>query len=720
MADDDAPSYSQQNRLIQVSILLKGEDPTGKKKFSEDEQLLLESFTGQEGVSLPFTFELVLRSFADDLDFSDILGPAVIKMLVPSGENNQDEAQMKARYINGTIATFTRLAQTRSSDRETTHVFTIYQATLVPQLWMLTRRQNCRIFQKQTVPDIISQVLTENDVVLVSTRFVHPDRYQQRDYCVQYNETDFDFVSRLMEEEGIFYFFEHDEVKHVLVLANHPQQFVVNPLQPSLPYAARHGHSNRDLSDPDKVPPELGIKSWNISQERRPDKYMLRDFDYEHSAKPIEESSQDVATDAADCQVYEYPGEYTDRDRGQFLADTRMNQIEAAKTIINGGSNCDGLIPGYYFTLTDHFDEKVNGDYVVLSAFHMANQGDNYRADQQSAKCDYQYSNTIRCIPRFQPNNGVAGDNRLTPFAAPRTTQIPVISSTQTAIVVGRDATTDSAKPGAPKDEIYTDKYGRVKVRFHWDRRTDREGDCSCWIRVAQPWAGSGFGHQWIPRIGQEVVVTFLDGNPDRPLITGSVYNFDNLPPFDPSQHPTQSGMKTHSTPGGRAQNFNLIRFEDKKCHEQLWIHAENAMLESVEGSQAITVGGSRCITTGGEKDGVTHGDTKELVFKNANLHVKGDSRTAVDGKESVSVKGDCVQFTQGGYYASSSKEVLAYAPSVYIQGGDKIVLAVGGSSIVLDASGVTIVGPIVKLNPAGAVPPVVPILPLTDPPDDP
>jgi type VI secretion system secreted protein VgrG len=687
---------SQENRLIQVSVLFKGEDPARKKKFS-NEKLLLESFTGQEGISMPFHFDLVLRSVDPAVDFDKVVGqPATIRVLLPDN---------KFRFIDGIVSTFTQL--------EKTHDLTTYQATLVPKLWILTRNYDCRIFQNRTVPQIIKVILKENGVIFVddqlSTQGKDPDKplYPPREYCVQYNETDFDFISRLMEEEGIFYFFRHEETKHTLVLADNPLKFVANPLLPQKggePEAIYGKIAETGAFD-------AAITAWNVAQEVRPDIYELRDFNFKQPTLDLTFSAQ--TGDDKTLEIYEFPGEYDDKSRGQHLIDVKIEQIETTQKVISGGSRYAGLLPGFYFVLKDHFRSDFNNTkYVPTSIFHVAQQGGNYQATSKDAQCDYSYTNTFTCIPHP------------TKFRPPQTTQLPVISSTQTAIVVGH-----KEKPA--NEEIYMDELGRVKVRFHWDRRKQNQpnpddddpiekcpGDCSCFIRVAQPWAGKAWGHQWIPRIGQEVVVTFLDGDPDRPLITGMVYNGDNPPPF--KNHPTQSGIKTHSTSGGTEQNYNLIRFEDKKGHEQLWIHAERSMLESVEASQTITVGGSRSITTGGEKDGVTHGDVKELVYKNHNLHVKGDDRTNIDGKVSETVKGDEVHSITGGYYLTSSKSAYINAPEIFIQGGTKLTLMVGGSFVVLDAGGVTVVGPMVKLNPAGAAPPVPPVVPAADPADDP
>lgn len=696
---------SQENRLIQVSVSLKGES-SSKKRYIE-EKLLLESFTGQEGIAMPFHFDLVLRSLDPAIRFDQVVGqPVTIKMLL---------ADDKVRFIDGIISTFTEMDQTLfkpAGQDQSQFSLTCYQATLVPKLWILTRNHDCRIFQQRTVPFIINTILKENGVQFIDDRTNNPqqvpDPYPPREYCVQYSETDFDFISRLMEEEGIFYFFLHEDGKHTIVLADDPSQFAENPLKPKAPY--RPG-----------VQPKIEldvVTAWNVVEEVRPDMYELRDFNFK-APKPMALRAQTGQN--ASLEIYDFPGDFEDRDRGAHLVSTRMEEIEAAKTIINGGSRCGGLMPAFRFTLEEHFRPDFNTQYVPTAIFHVARQGGNFGSSVTDATCDFVYTNTLTCIPA---TTNINGQDTPTQFRPPRTTQLPIISSTQTAIVVG-----EKSKP--PDQEIFTDEFGRVKVHFHWDRRKqdqstedplgDCPGDCSCFVRVAQPWVGNGWGHQWIPRIGQEVVVTFLEGNPDRPLITGMVYNADNLLPYATKDHKTQSGIKTHSTPKGTAQNFNEIRFEDKKGSEDLLIHAERTMHNSVEASQFITVGGDRHIKTGyTDKDGGQHGDVKELVHNNHNLHVLKDQRTKIEGESHLHVQCNADAIYDTNLVQKMKGKCVILADTIQLEGKTKIVLISGASSIVLDASGVTVLGsPLINLNSPGA-PPLPELEPAPVDPDDP
>ncbi len=448
------------------------------------------------------------------------------------------------------------------------------------------------------------------------------------------------------------------------------------------------------------------ITEWTLGQEVRPGEYTLRDFNFEHPSFDLTGHSD--GQDPRKLEVYDFPGEYKKKDRGTKIAALRMQEEEAPTLIVNGASQCPGFEAGRRFKLESHFRKDFNIDFTLTSVFHSCDQGDNFVTGQGAAGKAFVYTNRFECIPRS------------TLFRPPRVTPEPVMRGTQTAIVVG------------PKnEEIFTDKFGRVKVHFHWDRETkrvvdDNEEDIkdeerSCFIRVSQVWAGTNWGFMHIPRIGQEVIVDFLEGDPDQPIIVGRVYNADRMPPFDLPANQTQSGVKSRSTKDGKSSNFNEIRFEDKKDHEDLLIHAERTMHNSVEASQFITVGADRHIKTGfTDKDGNNHGDVKELVHNNHNLHVLGDQRTKIEGASHMHVQKDADATYDQGLVTSIAKKCVVLADTIQLQGTTKIVLIAGTSSIVIDASGVTVLGtPLINLNSPGA-PPAPEIIPLTVDPDDP
>jgi type VI secretion system secreted protein VgrG len=666
-----AGHHSDVNRLLAIHTVL---DP---------DTLLVNRMTATERISRLFSFELELIAPLDkaaSVRPSALIGtPACVHLQIPGRPK---------RFFHGL---FSRVEE-GSNDLD----FRYYRAELSPWLWLLTLTSDCRIFQDKTVPEMITDIFREHgqfDFLDFTSR-----EYARWDCCIQYRETAFNFVSRLMEHEGIFYFFQHQEDKHILTFADRLAGSYDSGPAAEIRFDVVPGHSAG----------EQIMTSWTERQLLTPGRFVSRDFHYGLPDNPLEFPEQTIARigDNNRFEVYDFPGEFAPpfnekkrfkevAQEGERLARIRMEEEESAQLVSNGTSLSPFHRTGFKFTLAGH--PTLNAAYVPLAMQHSVEQaGSHFHAEAVPNP----YICTLTCAKLGQP------------FRPPRVTLRPVMQGPQTAIVVGPQGS-----------EIHTDELGRIKVQFHWDRRRDSLG---FWIRVAQIWAGPGWGAQFIPRVGHEVVVDFIEGDPDQPIVIGSVYNGNNQFPY---QNPngqsgianTQSGIKSRSTPGGGPANFNEIRFEDKKGHEQLIIHAENAMSESVEGSQNITVGGNRSITTGGAaKDGSRHGDTKELVYKNRNLHVKGDERILIEGKRSEVVQGNEIHSTAGAYYLMTGTPASIYAPEVFIQGGTKLTLMVGGSFITLDPAGVTIVGPLVKLNPAGAIPPVPPLSPLTDPPEDP
>jgi type VI secretion system secreted protein VgrG len=672
--------YTQENRLIKIHV--PADNP--KKTALGGDLLLLRSFSGHEGVSRLFQYDLVMHSIDNKIDFNAMIGQsATIEIVLPDNAGS--------RYINGAFSSF---SQGGSSPLEAgllpTH-FTEYRATLVPWLWMLTRESDCRIFQNESLLEILDDIFLKDEYKKIGRNWDY--RYsghdEKREYCVQYRETDFNFVSRLMEEEGIFYFFEHTPTSHTLVLANEPSKFLPVPGLPAISFREERVANV--------------ITEWNIGQEVRPGAYTLRDFNFEQPKLDL--TAMEFGLDDRGFEIYDYPGEYKTIDQGSEIAGTRVEEEETPTVVASGVSTCRDLLAGYRFQLKDHYRDDLNKEYMLTAVYQQSDQGDNYRSDPGGAQKAFSYLCRFQCIP--YP----------TPFRPPRVTPEPVMRGSQTAIVVGQQG-----------EEIWPDPYGRVKVWFHWDREEKRHGqdippeERSCWIRVSEGWAGSGWGAMHLPRVGQEVIVDFLEGDPDRPIITGRVYNADNMPPWKLPDEKTKSGWKSHSSKNGSASNYNEIRFEDKKGHEDLLIHAERTMHNSVEASQFITVGGDRHITTGGvDKNGNNVGDVKELVYGNHNLHVKGENRVNIEKDSSLDVggshyamyTGDVMQYTGSGKY-------VILADTIQLQGTKKIVLMAGASSVVIDASGVTVLGsPLINLNSPGA-PPTPEMPPVIVEPDDP
>jgi type VI secretion system secreted protein VgrG len=635
-------NYTQQNRAMEVTT------PLGPDK------LLLVGFTGQESVSRLFAFQLDLVAENEtDVGFDKLLGQKIlVRVDLPNGEK---------RYFGGIC--------NRVSQGERDDLFTRYHMEIVPEFWQLTRKAQSRIFQQKSVPDILKEVLQGLNVAYEIAGTFHP-----RDFCVQYRETDFNFASRLMEEEGIFYFFKHSAGGHQMVLANTPQSHPDLPGGSKIIYEDVAG-GNRD---------EDRIYDWQKIQEWRSGKYTLWDhcFELPHKHLEAEARVQDTVTAGKiehklkvgrndTFEIYDYPGEYAQRfdgvDRGggdragdlqkifqdnRRTTDLRIQEETAQALVIRGSSNCRQLSSGYKFTLQRHFN--ADGQYVLTGVAHSARQGGDYRSDGADA---FHYTNQFTCMPAALP------------FRPQRLTPKPVVQGTQTAVVVGPQG-----------EEIFTDKYGRVKVQFHWDRQGKNNEESSCWVRVGTLWAGKQWGMIHIPRIDQEVIVDFLEGDPDQPIIIGSVYNAREMPPYKLPDNKTQSGIKSRSSKNGGADNFNEFRFEDKKGEEEVYLHAEKNLNIVVEN------------------------DEKEVVQANRHATIAKSDSKKVGGVKSVTVDGNVLESFKSNHRESVTAEYSLKANKIIVEGEIEITLKVGSNFIKIDMSGITIQGlPMTKINSGGA-----------------
>jgi type VI secretion system secreted protein VgrG len=592
-------AYTQDERIIGIDT------PLGK------DVLLLAGFTAREGVSQLMTLDAELLSENDAINFADIIGKRVSVRV--------DLADDKIRYFNGFVSRFMQTGQ----DRRFTH----YRAEIVPWLWFLTRTSDCRIFQNLAIPDIIEKIF--HDLGFSDFRAALNGTYEPRDYCVQYRETDFNFVSRLMEQYGIFYFFEHEEKKHTLVLMDSSSGREPCPNQPSV----------RCRMDGGNVGKEHVVTSCEIEQELKPGKYALTDYNFE---TPSLNLMSDVTTNVVvggntAYEIYDYPGEYEKKPQGESLAKLRMEEEEAAHFLLMGTSSCPAFTCGYKVDLEDHYRNDLNTAYLIVEVHHTATVGQAYLSAQSPS--EETYANRFTCIPNA------------TPFRPARVTPRPFVQGVQTAVVVG---------PGG--EEIYTDKYGRVKVQFPWDREGKKNQSSSCWIRVSHPWAGKGWGAIAIPRIGQEVIVDFLEGDPDRPIITGRVYNAERMPPYGLPGAATQSGIKSNSSKGGGGDNE--IRMEDAAGSEQIYIHAqkdedivvEHNKTELVKNTETITIVSDRTESVGGNETlSVAKNRTRNVaqnetvtVAQNQTLTVAMNRTHTVGINEAITV-GAAQEVTVGG-----------------------------------------------------------------------
>jgi len=601
--------------------------------------LLLQSMSGSETIGEMFEYELDLTSESQEVSFADILGQNVTVRL--------NYGKEKFRYFNGYVS---RFVQTEESDN-----LSHFQATIVPWLWFLTRTADCRIFQKTTVPDIIKEVFRGRGFTDFDDKL--SGSYREWEYCVQYRETDFNFVSRLMEQEGIYYYFKHENGKHTLVLADS-----IGAHEPFADYEEiRYQPSEGAISEGEY------ISDWTVEKEIQPSQCALNDFDFKNPKVDLRSvSKMECELTEADYEVYDYPGEYSVTQDGENYARTRIEELHTQYEIVSGNSNARGMCTGFTFKLTEFHLEAQCREYLITSATYQLDSG-GYEAGSGEESGPV-YSCSFTAIEAQQP------------FRSSRNTSKPCISGPQTAIVVGPSG-----------EEIHTDEYGRVKVQFHWDREGMKDENSSCWIRVSQSWAGKNWGTMIIPRIGQEVIVEFLEGDPDRPIITGRVYNADNMPPYELPANKTMSTMKSNSSKEG--QGFNEIRFEDKKDEEQIFVFAQKNQDVRVQKDCFEWIGNDRHLIAVNDKKEhiknnrheIVEADHKEEIRGNRHLKVNGNEAKKVDGKQSLIVGADVAEEFDANHSEVTTGDYYLKAKNIVIEAEKNITLNVGGSYISIE-----------------------------------
>ena len=627
---DDVMSeqYLQADRLLTIETGL-GRDT-----------LLLAAFQGREAVSELFDYRFTVLSSRDDLKPEDLVGKALTATL------RTDDGDR--RYFNGIVR---RLAAGPAVSRE----FRQYRLEVVPWLWLLTRASDCRIFQNKTVPDIAKEIFSEMfsgpGIGSYETSGLS-GKYVPREYCVQYRETYFSFLSRLFEEEGIFYYFTHDNGKHTLVMADRPTSFRSCP-------EAKIKYSAAPID-------EHCITSWEHGYQFLSGAWAHGEFNFETPRLDLTAQTKTMikVPGVEHFELYDYPGLYQKKAEGDSLSKVRIEEQESGFDTVSAASDCRTLFAGGKFTLSRHdCPSEANKPYAIVALEHDAAASTYFSGGGGQSY----YRNSFTCVPAAAP------------FRPARVTARPVIHGTQTAMVVG-----------PPGEEIHTDKYGRVKVQFHWDRRGKNDEKSSCWIRVAQTWAGRQWGAQLLPRVGMEVIVDFLEGNPDRPLITGFVNNADAMPPYALPGAKTRTTFKTRSSPGGGG--FNELRFEDKKSKEQVFLHAEKDLDVRVKASR------------------------REWIGANRHLIVKKNRLEQVDGDTHVSVKGDHHEKVDGGISLKVGQEVhedigmnfvQKAGQNIVFEAGMMISFKVGGNFLTIGPAGVMINGTMVLINSGGSASPL-------------
>lgn len=574
--------FQQSTRLAQVNC------PLGP------DVLLLKSLGGGEELGRLFDYQLQLASSDANIDLNQLLGkPMGLSVQLDGGGQ---------RYFHGIVA--------RCSQNIDTGQFASYEVTLRPWLWLLSRTSDCRIFQNLSIPQIIKQVFRDLGFSDFEDALSRP--YREWEYCVQYRETSFDFVSRLMEQEGIYYFFRHEKDRHVVVLADAYGAHSSVPGYASVPYYPRD-EQQRERDH---------MFDWHLAQEVQPGSLELNDYDFQRPSARIEvRSAMPRPHSAGDYPLYDYPGTYVQSSDGEHYAQTRIEALQSLHERIELSGNARGLGVGNLFSLTGFSRQDQNREYLIVSIrYYLVQESLESGAGGGSA----QFESHLTCIDAQQSFRPLA------------TTHKPMVQGPQTARVVG---------PAG--EEIWTDQYGRVKVHFHWDRHDQSNENSSCWIRVSQAWAGKNWGSMQIPRIGQEVIVSFLEGDPDRPIITGRVYNAEQTVPYDLPANATQSGMKSRSSKGGSPANFNEIRMEDKKGAEQLYIHAERNQDIVVEVNESHSVGNNRNKSIGHDEY-VTIGNKRTRIVQHVDELRVGEKKLDSVGQSYVIEVGERLRLVCG------------------------------------------------------------------------
>lgn len=618
--------------------------PLGPNAF-----VLLE-FSGREQLSRLSEFTLRLKCKQPDISADKMLGQNVTVRV--------EMHQNKARYFNGYVTRWSGVTeQVDSLDGARQTKAYVYEATVHPWLWFLTRQSNSRIFQNKTVPQIVEEVFKAYGG-LASFNLQTSGRFREWVYCCQYRETDFNFVSRLLEQEGIYYFTMHENGKHAIRLVSSSSSHEPYP-----------GYAEVRFDREDREAQEM-LSTWSAQSEIQPGRYMVDDY---NPLKP--RTNLQAFADRASShpfgsfEFFDHPAQYEESQDGEFYARVRLDELHTQYQTFNGSGNVRGFQPGCVFNLARHPVEAFNAKHLVVGAAYSATGS----AESSGAGAGFDFHCTIQAIPSKQQ------------YRPPRVTPKPVAQGPQTAVVVGPSG-----------EEIYTDEHARIKVQFRWDRYGKADQNSSCWIRVSQAWAGNAYGALALPRIGQEVIVEFLEGDPDAPIVTGSVYNGENKPPYKLPGQMTRWGLKSRSSKGGGTSNFNELRFDDKKGSEEIYVHAEK--------DQTLYTKKRRTEFVGGESHLNVKKDVLEKLEADVHRDVKGDEIVKLGGGFHLKL-GDDWQGKIGNKFAvDAGQEIhLKTGMTLVLEAGMKLTLKVGGSFVDIGPEGVTIQGTLVKVNSGGS-----------------
>lgn len=624
---------TQANRFVAIKTAL------------DADVLLIRSMSVSEELGKPFEITAELLSEDHEIDFDEVIAkPCAIRMELGNG---------RTRYFHGIVAEF--------SQGGLVGELASYRAVIVPWTWLLTKSSYCRTFQKITRPDVAQNVLKEqgSDIELRLS-----ETYEKSEFIVQYRETNHNFVSRLLEHEGITYFFTHTDTKHTIVLADSPAAY-----EPFEGYEKiRYSSEGFDRADE-----QQGIRTLSIKQMVTPASVMLKDFDPLVPTKDLTKQREKTWNNSSVGSIYDYPGDYTANAEGESLATKRLQELQSFRHVISGTGNARGIAVGHVFEI----DSPPRGDleekkWLVTSASYEITV-DDYGASKGGsggASCSVSFT-AIESTVHFRPE---------------RVTPSPIVSGPQTAIVVGRSG-----------EEITTDDHGRVKVLFHWDRLAKGDETSSCWVRVSQAWAGKSWGAFFLPRHGQEVIVEFMEGDPDRPIITGRVHNGDNKPTYPARESPTMSGIVTNSSRGGGG--FNALTFTDAAGSEMFYMRAQkdlethvlhNSTLR-VDNDEFQTITRNRIESVGGDFKSTIKGKHIVEVTGDESVTLKANEKREVTGRQSETVKDD-VAIKHGKNCAIDVAEQFHLkAKEIILEASANLTIKVGSTTIAIEQGGVAI-----------------------------
>jgi type VI secretion system secreted protein VgrG len=643
---ESGAGFTQANRLLSIAT------PLGP------DVLVIKSLQMTDEMGRPFSCQAELRSTNEALNFDEIIGkPVTIRVEIPDGE---------PRFINGYVARFVQegVPSANRSNR--------YVATIVPWLWLLTRQTDCRIFQNQTTQEILTALFGDFNIPSEAFSFNLQTTLKPREYVVQYRESAFNFVQRLMEQEGLYYFFKHSDGKHEMVITDQPATHVPAEGYAEIPFIPQSVEAFQ----------QERIWEWTVEKQLNPTKYAHRDYDFRAPDASTQANKEVPRThDLAGFEVFDYPGGHYGFPDGETvgegtrLAQVRIDELAVQYEVVRGRGDPRGLVVGARFTLTGFSRADQEREYVVTSAFYHAEVSDYQTGSETTSPHMYQVGFTA--IPAD------------TVFRLQRTTPRPVVAGPQTAVVVG---------PAG--EEVHTDEFGRVMVKFHWDRRAAGDDTSSCWIRVSQLWAGRGWGAMYIPRIGQEVIVDFLEGDPDRPIITGRVYNATNTVPAALPANKTQSTIKSNSSTGG--EGFNEFRFEDKAGEEQIFMHAQKDLHVKVLNDRVVGIGNDDHLTVeNDQKNHIKHdrndtidNDHKEKIGNDYNSEVTGKLAQKVGASYSLDCGDDIIIKSATNISLEAAAQISLKGDIVVIEAATNATVKCGDNFLAIDSSSLSLKAP--------------------------